>query len=94
VKVEDHDDARHTFERLRANLLYARDGVERLLDLFADVTLHRLGTGARPDRRDGDDRQIDVGKLVDGKAPKRKAAEHNEGQHDHRDEHGPLDGNV
>ena len=63
--VELHDDVRQAFLRRRLDVAHALDGVDRFLDQLRHVALDGLRRRARVARRDGDDRELDVGKLVD-----------------------------
>ena len=47
------------------SVLSAGDGVDRFLDLAADLALDRLGRGAGIIGGDDHDREVDVGELVD-----------------------------
>ena len=62
-ELNGHD--RHAFGGGRPQLVDARDRVDDIFDRLGDGGLHLLDAGPLQHRRDGADREVDVGKEVD-----------------------------
>ena len=93
VLLEDErdEDLRDALGRDRAQLVDARDRVDRLLDLVGDLGLDLLGRGAREARDDDDGREVDVREAVDAEARVADAADDDEHEDEDRREDGPAD---
>ena len=83
-------DAGEALAAVGAQLVKAGDGVDDLLEWLGDGRLDLLGRGPPQRGRHGDDRQLDVGDLVNAELRKREQAHHHEQQVEHRGEHGPA----
>ncbi len=90
-QVERDRDARAALGRGRAQLVDARDRVDRGFDAVGDLGLHVLRRRAGVGGRDRDDRRLDPRVAVDPEREERHPADDRDGGNQHRGEDGTMD---
>ncbi len=94
LELELDDDVREALLGDRLDVAHALDGVDRLLDPLRHLALDGLGTRARIDRGDGDDRDLDLGEEVDIQLAVGRDTDDGERRHHHGREDRVLDGEI
>ena len=88
------DDQRDPLGRRAGHDVEIGEPGDRALDLLGDLELDLLGPGARVEGRDRDDRDVDVGELVDGQREVGDEADQGDRGRDQADDERPGDRDV
>ena len=83
-----------TLGRHTAKFINTLNGVDDFLERLGDTGFHFLRRRSAQGGRDGDDRQLDVGKLIDADRAEANPTKHDKQQVDHCRKHRPLDAQV
>jgi len=78
----------------RDQLVDALHRVDDFLQRLGDTGLHFFGRCATQSRRDGNNREFDVRKLINPNALEGKPSQHDQKQREHGGEHGTLDAKI